>query len=454
MAHHHPACVGRQRLVRVACVGVMMHAATSLYPFTTAFTSTATPCAVHAKLFPSPSFGRATSPAGRRLPQGEKTTRTTATSAGSGASKEAENLQDQDRETLLQKSEMLLEGIHELEASLKNLNREAIHHAVAATTTTTSPTENTVGPHAQSSTSTTTTTKNTATTPTTPTIKTKETKAIQMDRAAFRLDGLEVYAVVSALTLATSIQFFDILSQTWTWESTLRDVSTLLAAISSSGSFRSAMQTLFTSSTPLMKLCADILCLIASATGMIGGLHATLVFSLMTVYGRTAMGMGWDAACSKFFQTTDKNRFRGFRSFRLALTTFSVQIVFMICARVPIATRKLCFPLLTWVLWRVHQETQCIIDSAATIIFAASSKCSSTDEDDDNSNGTGISKTLSKWRRLIASEFQEAAPAPQIQQLSSQTTTQQQSPVKPSSSIRILGNTDDTGNSQRNTLQP
>jgi len=449
MAHHHPVIMGRQRLVRVASVGIVLHAATSLYPFTIAFTSTATPCAVHAKLFPSPSFGRATSPAGRRLPQGEKTTRTTATSAGSGASKEAENLQDQDRETLLQKSEMLLEGIHELEASLKNLNREAIHHAVAATTTTTSPAENTVGPQAQS-----TSTTTTDTTPTTPTIKAKETKAIQMDRAAFRLDGLEVYAVVSALTLATSIQFFDILSQTWTWESTLRDVSTLLAAISSSGSFRSAMQTLFTSSTPLMKLCADILCLIASATGMIGGLHATLVFSLMTVYGRTAMGMGWDAACSKFFQTTDKIRFRGFRSFRLALTTFSVQIVFIICARVPIATRKLCFPLLTWVLWRVHQETQCIIDSAATIIFAASSKCSSTDDDDDNSNDAGISKTLSKWRRLIASEFQETQPAPQIQQLSSQTTAQQQSPVQPSSSIRILGNTDDTGNSQGNTLQP
>jgi hypothetical protein len=42
-----------------------------------------------------------------------------------------------------------------------------------------------------------------------------------MDRTSMRLDGLEVYAIVSTLNLATSIQLFEVLSQHWHWGGSL-----------------------------------------------------------------------------------------------------------------------------------------------------------------------------------------------------------------------------------------
>ena len=100
---------------------------------------------------------------------------------------------------------------------------------------------------------------------TTPTKK-EDSPVVQMTRAGFRLDGLEVHAVVSALTLATSIQLFELLSQQWHWGATV------------------VLGTSISRWEVLLSTSADLVCLIASALGMISGLHATLVFSLMTVY--------------------------------------------------------------------------------------------------------------------------------------------------------------------------
>jgi hypothetical protein len=96
---------------------------------------------------------------------------------------------------------------------------------------------------------------------------------LNVDRATVRLDGLEVYAVVSALTVATAIACFDLYG---------------------SGS-HGDITTIFTTSDitwqNFVPLILNTIFLAVSGLGIIAGLHATLVFSLMTMYGRTAVGV-------------------------------------------------------------------------------------------------------------------------------------------------------------------
>ncbi|CAB9520005.1 expressed unknown protein [Seminavis robusta] len=187
---------------------------------------------------------------------------------------------------------------------------------------------------------------------TVPFISPKEKASlIQMDRAAFRMDGLEVYAVVSALTLASSIQFFELLSKHWT-----------MAA---------------QSTTSMWTMGLDLICIAASAVGMITGLHSTFVFSLMTVYGRTAVGMGWDQSFARFFEKTEAVRSRAFRSFRISLYTFLVQILFLIVWQLPPSRilRKLGAGIMAAVMWKVvYGDTKLIMDMARVMLFEGRSK--------------------------------------------------------------------------------
>lgn len=190
-----------------------------------------------------------------------------------------------------------------------------------------------------------------------------ESIAVEWDRAGFRLDGLEVYAVVSALTLATSIQFFELLSDQWQWGGPL-PVSLLASG------FPLASR-LFFYAQHWFGIATDFVCLLASATGMITGLHSTLVFSLMTVYGRTAVGSGWDDSFQQFFRSTGQVRFRGFRSFRASLYTFLVQILFIIVSRLPPRTRVVGAMVLTYTMWCVYKDTQFIINKAGPCCLQA-----------------------------------------------------------------------------------
>lgn len=63
---------------------------------------------------------------------------------------------------------------------------------------------------------------------------------------------------------------------------------------------------------------------------MMTGLHATLIFSLVTMYGRTALGIDRDDAFNDFFANTGPARFNGFWSFKLSLYCFMTQLSFLI----------------------------------------------------------------------------------------------------------------------------
>jgi len=125
-----------------------------------------------------------------------------------------------------------------------------------------------------------------------------------LDRACVRLDGIEVYAIVSALTCATAINCFDNYQPT-----PLEDIV--------------EQRAVFT-------LLSEMFYYLSGALGMMTGLHATLIFSLVTMYGRTALGIDRDDAFNDFFANTGPARFNGFWSFKLSLYCFMTQLSFLI----------------------------------------------------------------------------------------------------------------------------
>jgi hypothetical protein len=58
------------------------------------------------------------------------------------------------------------------------------------------------------------------------------------------------------------------------------------------------------------------------ATSFSAALYATLVFSVLGLYGYTALGIGADSGYSEFVKATGFIRVSGFRSFLLCLVTF------------------------------------------------------------------------------------------------------------------------------------
>jgi len=126
----------------------------------------------------------------------------------------------------------------------------------------------------------------------------------QLDRATVRLDGIEVYAIVSALTCATSISCFDNFDPT--------PIDVILKEY--------AVFTFF----------AEVCYYASGAVGMMTGLHATLIFSLVTMYGRTALGIDRDDAFNDFFAGTGGARFNGFKSFKISLYSFILQLTVLI----------------------------------------------------------------------------------------------------------------------------
>jgi hypothetical protein len=96
-----------------------------------------------------------------------------------------------------------------------------------------------------------------------------------LERDTVQLDGLELYAVVRALTSTTLCQGFD--------DCTPHSCDEMA----------------------LVHLIGDFFFFLRSSSwGVVACLHAILVFSLITLYGRTANGMGWDNALRSLATST------------------------------------------------------------------------------------------------------------------------------------------------------
>lgn len=111
-------------------------------------------------------------------------------------------------------------------------------------------------------------------------------------------------------------------------------------------------------------IAVDVACLAASVLGMIAGLHSAFVFSLMTVYSRSAAAVGKKLAFDRFLEQTAGEQLRGLRSFRLSLYAFLVQCYFIIQRPLPRVLWQVATPILLFMGWNVYKDTQSIIKSA------------------------------------------------------------------------------------------
>jgi hypothetical protein len=162
-----------------------------------------------------------------------------------------------------------------------------------------------------------------------------------LERTAARLDGLEVYAVVSALTSATAIACFD--------------------------SFTCTGFSILWNESRFIELIGESVFLVASATGIVAGLHTTLVFSLFTMYGRTAVGMNRDDALEIFFSNTGAQRYHGFQTFLFSLYAFLVQVAIMITGKFPSEISGVVFLFTVVSISMVYKDTQAVISQASVI---------------------------------------------------------------------------------------
>jgi hypothetical protein len=63
------------------------------------------------------------------------------------------------------------------------------------------------------------------------------------------------------------------------------------------------------------------------ATSFSAALYATIVFSVLGLYGNTALGIGADSGYCEFVKATGFIRVSGFRSFLLCLITFKASFI-------------------------------------------------------------------------------------------------------------------------------
>jgi len=123
-----------------------------------------------------------------------------------------------------------------------------------------------------------------------------------LSRKVFRMDGLEVYAIVGALNVASCIASLDAYGDI----NINRDVYTLFF---------------------------DHTFAVANAIATLSGLHATFIFSIVTMYGRTAIGLDKDSSYKDFMEGTQSQRHRAFQCFSVSLYASLVQCVLLIINR-------------------------------------------------------------------------------------------------------------------------
>jgi hypothetical protein len=133
-----------------------------------------------------------------------------------------------------------------------------------------------------------------------------------LDRAALRLDGLEVYAVVGALQAGTSVAM-------------MQEVSTSSIDMN---------QSLINMDTLL-----QVSFLLTGTAASLGGIYATIMFALCSLYGKTALGMNKDRMYAYFMKVTGPHRMRAFTAFTSSLLLFCIQVVMLFGMKSPSTVR-------------------------------------------------------------------------------------------------------------------
>jgi len=196
-----------------------------------------------------------------------------------------------------------------------------------------------------------------------------------LERKRDRLDGLEVYAVVSAISAGTMVAVFDSYQPS-----------------GAAGAGGDAID-LFLQGRYLDFLMSAIF-LITGSVGIVCALHCIFVFSLVTMYGRTAIGMDRDDALDVFFAGTGVQRFHGFKTFVGSLYALMFQLIVVITLKVsdkPLV-HLIAIAITSRMMYNVYSDTQIVMEKAS-IIFAPRPQPLSDSTKDDESLSLSLGTT-------------------------------------------------------------
>ena len=129
---------------------------------------------------------------------------------------------------------------------------------------------------------------------------------LDINRVMIRLEGLSSYGVISALIMNAALQLFSGTSKTLSKEA----------------------------STNINKRgvnVAKIVFMVSVISSILAGSYSTVVFSLLGLYSKTALGMGRDENFIRFFKGTAGIRQNGFDAFVVALVSFEISFVTSLC---------------------------------------------------------------------------------------------------------------------------
>jgi hypothetical protein len=126
--------------------------------------------------------------------------------------------------------------------------------------------------------------------------------AFDLTRARIRLEGLSAYGVTCALLMNAALRVFGGTPKT------IQELPEKEGPERRRVRAENIATVVFSAST-----CLSILC----------GLYTTIVFSMLALYSKTALGMGIDANYLKFFEMTASIRKSGFDMYVLSLLSFN-----------------------------------------------------------------------------------------------------------------------------------
>ena len=206
-----------------------------------------------------------------------------------------------------------------------------------------------------------------------------------LERKSVRMDGLEVYAVVGALTAATSLSTFDNFSGNW-------------GELYGNGSY--------------LEIALSYTYLIFATLGTMSGLHTVLVFSLVTMYGRTSLGVGKFSGYNNFLKACHSQRFRAFKTFLMSAYSFAIQTSILIINKSPQNLRIPVILLLLCSVAYVYDDVESVIAAASDSIFSSNLNTSLHNTTPLESNG-----------RILSSAKQDSSPKPSLPSRTSSVST-------------------------------
>jgi len=130
-----------------------------------------------------------------------------------------------------------------------------------------------------------------------------------MDRAALRLDGLSSYCSVAALLLNAALRVYVIIPKE------IKDTK-YIDANDASAKMTTRIENIIT----VVASFSIVICILSAV-------YTTLVFSLIALYSKTALGLGLDSQFMTFFSATSFLRDSGFRCFISALVSFQISFI-------------------------------------------------------------------------------------------------------------------------------